>query len=68
MSALNFGLAITIGRGVRYFGEGLLALWYGEQAIAFLHDHGRLMFLVVLGVVLGLWGARHLWKRTRQRA
>ena len=25
--------AVAIGRGMRYFGEGLLAVWYGEQAI-----------------------------------
>ena len=26
-------LAIAIGRGIRYFGEGLLAVWYGDRAI-----------------------------------
>ena len=25
--------AIAIGRGIRYFGEGLLAVWYGDQAM-----------------------------------
>ena len=32
----DFVIAIGIGRGLRYFGEGLLALWYGERAAAFL--------------------------------
>src|ERR1700694_4917307 len=31
--ATQFALAITIGRGVRYFVEGLLAIWYGDRAI-----------------------------------
>src|ERR1700755_705390 len=34
ISASRFTAAILIGRGVRYFGEGILALYYGDQAIA----------------------------------
>ena len=50
-----------IGRGVRYFGEGLLALWYGERAAAFLRDHAQpiafwwLAAALVLGVGWMLW-------------
>jgi membrane protein YqaA with SNARE-associated domain len=29
ISATRFSVAVAIGRGARYFGEGLLALWYG---------------------------------------
>ena len=32
----RFVTAIAIGRGIRYFGEGLLAVRYGDQAMAFL--------------------------------
>ena len=28
---LDFLVAVALGRGVRYFGEALLALWYGER-------------------------------------
>ena len=28
---VDFVVAVSIGRGIRYFGEGLLALWYGER-------------------------------------
>src|SRR5215204_1296053 len=41
MPPLSFLLAAGIGRSIRYFGEGLLALWYGEPALAFLRDHAH---------------------------
>ena len=46
--------AVAVGRGVRYFGEGLLAVRYGDQAVELLHANGPLVSLVV--VVLGLLG------------
>jgi len=58
---LDFLIAITLGRGVRYFGEAMLAAWYGEAALArmesFLHDHGMtvLWTVVALTVAAGLW-------------
>ena len=67
VSAVNFGLAIAIGRGVRYFGEGLLALWYGEQAMVFLRAHGGKMFLAVVGVILAIWFGQRFWKRSHQQ-
>ncbi len=66
---LNFLVAITLGRGIRYFGEALLAAWYGEAALAlmrsFLHDHG-VAVLCVLGALMlggGLW----IWYSGRRR-
>ena len=29
---LDFGLAVALGRGIRYFGEAFLALWFGERS------------------------------------
>jgi membrane protein YqaA with SNARE-associated domain len=60
---LKFCIAIAIGRGIRYFGEGLLAVWYGEQAMAYINAHARevslwLVGLLGLGVILFL-----LWRR-----
>ena len=43
---LEFLVAVAIGRGVRYFGEGLLALWYGERALAFMQENARTVGLV----------------------
>lgn len=49
--------AIAAGRGVRYFGEGLLAIWYGEETIAFLERHGLTITIVIaiVGAMAGVW-------------
>lgn len=65
MPPLQFAIAIGIGRGVRYFGEGLLALWYGRQTIEFLHRNGRQVSLILLAVAVGGAIAYALWRRTR---
>lgn len=63
---VRFIAAIVIGRGLRYFGQGLLAVWYGEQAVAFLRDHGRTVSLTIVSLIgLGL-GAYLLARRRRQ--
>ena len=63
---LEFVVAVTIGRGVRYGGEGLLALWYGEWALSFLKTNARTVSLwlaVIVGVVAILW----MWWSRRSR-
>ena len=40
VSPIKFGLAILIGRGIRYFGQGYLAVVYGEQAAEFMKQYG----------------------------
>lgn len=47
MPASRFISAVAIGRGTRYFGEGLLALRYGDQTMAYLHEHSRTVALVL---------------------
>ena len=44
--------AVAAGRGVRYFGEGLLAVRYGDEAVELLRANGPLMSLVLAVVVL----------------
>ncbi len=57
ISAGKFATAILIGRGIRYFGEGALAVRYGDRAIDFLHEHGRNISLTLVAIlVLGLGG------------
>jgi membrane protein YqaA with SNARE-associated domain len=52
----QFAIAIFIARLIRYGGEGLLAVWYGDQAFAYLHDHaaaigfGLAALVLVIGV------------------
>lgn len=52
ISVTKFVLAITIGRGIRYFGEGLLALWYGERAMDFLRDNSKPIALAIVGLLV----------------
>ena len=59
----DFLVAVTIGRGVRYFGEGLLALWYGQWALELLRDHGRTVSLWLAGVIAVLGGIYFWWTK-----
>ena len=40
VSPVRFGIAIVIGRGIRYFGQGYLAVLYGERAADFMKEYG----------------------------
>ena len=40
VSPVRFGIAVAVGRGIRYFGQGYLAVLYGEQAAALMKAHG----------------------------
>jgi membrane protein YqaA with SNARE-associated domain len=60
----RFAIAVAVGRATRYFGEGLLAIWYGRQVFDFLAGHGRAVAAVGV-VVAGLGTAWLLWRRRR---
>ena len=62
---VDFVLAIALGRGIRYFGEGFLALWYGERAATFLRDNAREIGLILAAVALTVGVAWILWQRRR---
>ena len=64
---LSFSLAVAFGRGFRYFGEGWLAVQYGEAAIELLEQNGRLVAFVLAAVVLVAGGVYLLWY-TRRRS
>lgn len=64
----QFILAIALGRGFRYFGEGLLAVWYGEQAAQFLHDNARPVAIGVAVAVLVIGGGYMLWQKRKRPA
>lgn len=51
----RFILAVTIGRGIRYFSEGLLAVKYGPSAIGFVQaNFGRVGIGIAVVIVLSV--------------
>jgi len=67
MGRFEFIVAVAIGRGIRYIGEGLLALWYGEQAMTFLKDNAHIVGLW-LGLAVLIGGTAFIWWKKRTRA
>ncbi len=61
----QFVSAVALARGLRYFGEGWLAVRYGDQAIALLEENGRAVSLVVAVVVVAAVVAYLIWSRRR---
>src|SRR5207244_701561 len=61
----NFTTAVAIGRGARYFAEALLALEYGDRAIAFIHEHGATVSVGAIAVLLLGLGGYILWGKAR---
>lgn len=68
ISPSRFTIAILIGRGVRYFGEGLLALYYGERATAFIEENSATVGLWLVAIILVGVGGYWLWRRRRGAA
>jgi membrane protein YqaA with SNARE-associated domain len=67
IGAWRFATAIIIGRGARYLTEGLLAVWYGERALAFMHANGKTVSLVVVGLLAGGFAGYLVWRKVRTR-
>ena len=63
MPPVEFLIAVAIGRGIRYFGEGLLALWYGERALTFLRNNAHTVGLWLGLIVLAGGVGWVLWKK-----
>jgi membrane protein YqaA with SNARE-associated domain len=55
--------AVAFGRGVRYFGEGWLAVRYGEVAIELLEQNGRMFSLILVALILLCGLTYFLWSR-----
>ena len=67
ISVQSFVLAIALGRGIRYFAEGLLAVWYGDRAIEYIAANGRSIAMGLVTLLAIALAAYVLRNRARQR-
>ena len=61
----KFVTAIIIGRGSRYLVLGLLAVAYGERALAYVEQHGFELTMVVLGVLAAGAAGYSVWSKVQ---
>jgi membrane protein YqaA with SNARE-associated domain len=63
----RFTAAIALGRGLRYAALGLLAVRYGDRALAYVHENGVVVSLISVGVLAGGFVAYLVWNRSQER-
>ena len=63
----RFGLAVALGRGIRYFGQGYLAVIYGEHALVLVKRYGP-EFGIGFAVLVLFAGLATYWFRRQGRA
>jgi membrane protein YqaA with SNARE-associated domain len=59
----KFGAAVVIGRGIRYFGQGYLAVLYGERAAVLVRENGTLVGIALAFLALAIGVSYYLWRR-----
>jgi membrane protein YqaA with SNARE-associated domain len=67
MGFTRFASTIVVGRGIRYFVEGTLAIWYGERAVAFAYAHGRALSIAGLAIGAASVIGYLAWSKTAGR-
>jgi membrane protein YqaA with SNARE-associated domain len=63
VNPVSFGLAIAVGRGLRYFAAAMLAVWYGDAALTYIADHGKEVALVTAAILIVFAVAFVWWQR-----
>jgi membrane protein YqaA with SNARE-associated domain len=56
---VQFVIALTVARGARYLALGILTIYYGDAAMELMATHGRLVAIVVVGVLVA--GVAAIW-------
>lgn len=64
----QFVIALTVARGARYLAFGVLAIYYGDAALELMRTHGRIVALVVVGLLIAGVAAIWLLRRRARRA
>jgi len=65
VSPWKFLAAVAIGRGIRYFGQGYLAVLYGEAAVELVRAHGTAVGLTLAAGALAI-GATYYFVTRRK--
>lgn len=68
VSAWKFAGAIIIGRGIRYFGQGYLAVLYGEQAAALVKQHSAEVGIGLAALAVAAGVVYYVVRRRRTRS
>ena len=63
----TFTVALLVARGFRYFGEGILAVRYGNQAEHYLRQHKLVLAAITIGMVAVSYILSRLFLRLRHR-
>jgi membrane protein YqaA with SNARE-associated domain len=67
INLVKFVLAISIGRGLRYFTLGFLAVRYGDRALVLVRENGSTVALVIVGLIVAGFIGYLLWNRAQRR-
>jgi membrane protein YqaA with SNARE-associated domain len=67
VSPWRFGLAVVIGRGIRYFGQGYLAVLYGERAADFMRAYGSEIGIGLAVAAIVIAASVIAWRRRRPK-
>lgn len=65
---VQFVVALIVARGARYLALGILAIYYGDAAIELMRTHGRIVALVVVGMLLAAVAGYWLFQRRAARS
>jgi membrane protein YqaA with SNARE-associated domain len=65
VSPWKFGAAVALGRGIRYFGQGYLAILYGEAAVQLVREHGT---AVGIGLAIAALAAGIIYFRLKKQS
>ena len=67
INLVKFVLAISLGRGLRYFTLGFLAVRYGDRALVLVRENGPTFALVLVGLIVAGFAGYLLWSRAQRR-
>ena len=63
----KFVAAVVIGRGIRYLALGFLAVEYGDRALAYMHENGKVASFIAVGLLAVGFVGYLLWSKAQRR-